>query len=230
MPAYINHILMTKDTLKKEDNYLTTFSLAGDLTKFSKVRYKSHHELEEDFIYHMADYIKINKEKNNTYLLNTLYAHICHYIMDKTIHPLIRKVSKECTKVSINNHTMIEFYYDEFLLEKKYNINYSQFKTNKLLSAKVKNVSKMIDYAYEKTYHIKHISNFYKLNILLYKSINILKIFPIKNILIRLFNYKKFIKINKDKLKEKEYFNLYNKSIEESIKYIEKINKYIENN
>lgn len=230
MPAYINHILMAKDTLKKENNYLTTFSLAGDLTKFSKVRYKSHHELENEFIYHMADYIKINKEENNECLLNTLYAHICHYVMDKTIHPLIRQTSKECESVGINNHTMLEFHYDKLLLENKYNIKYSKFKTNKLLSAKLKKVSKMIDYSYEKTYHIKHISNFYKLNILLYKSINILKIFPIKNILIKMFKYEKFIRINKDKLNEKEYFNLYEKSIEESIKYIEKINKYIENN
>ena len=56
MPAYISHTLMARDVYNKLDNdvnlnYMITFSLGGDLCKYSKCRKDSHNIKQKEFIY-----------------------------------------------------------------------------------------------------------------------------------------------------------------------------------
>ena len=100
MPAYMSHIVMAKDVFDKIDNsnvlldYMLTYSLGGDLARFSKCRKICHKEKMEEFIDNMWNYIKDNSLINNKEYIGTLYGHICHYYMDSVCHPLIRKVDK----------------------------------------------------------------------------------------------------------------------------------------
>ena len=128
MPGFVSHTVMAHDVYRKIDsskvdiNYMVTYSLGGDLCKYAKCRYDSHHTDMDKFIYTMADYIKDNKLENNKKVMGVLYGHICHYVMDSVIHPLVRKVDKSCVK-NKNNHTLIEEYYDSYLVKERYKID-----------------------------------------------------------------------------------------------------------
>ena len=71
MPAYVSHCLMADEVFNKIDNkdvnrdYMLTFSLGGDLARFSKCRRRSHKEKMEEFIDNMWNYIKDNGLNNN---------------------------------------------------------------------------------------------------------------------------------------------------------------------
>ncbi|MBQ9854278.1 MAG: hypothetical protein IJO57_04525 [Bacilli bacterium] len=225
MPAYISHLKMAQDVSENFNNidneYMITFSLGGDLAKYSKCRVLSHKVKQDEFIINMCDYIKNNNLLDNKYLLGALYGHICHYVMDEIVHPLIREIDKKSTKVNIKSHTLIEAYFDNYLLE-KYNL-----KEQKLLTGKVRKIEKMIDYAYLKTYGIKNVSRSYKITKLLYSKIHLIRIFKVDIILSKLFNYRKFIKINKDNLDINEFDSQYKLSINEAINYIKNINIYL---
>ena len=62
MPSYVSHTIMAKDVYKKindkkvDYNYMVTFSLGGDLCKYSKCRYESHNIKQEDFLYSLCDF------------------------------------------------------------------------------------------------------------------------------------------------------------------------------
>ena len=126
MPAYIGHTIMAREVYNKIDNslvnrdFMITFSLGGDLSKYSKCRSDSHDKLLDEFIYNMCDYMKENHLEKDSECLGVLYGHICHFIMDTTIHPLIWYVDAKCKK-NKKNHTMIELYYDNYLSNKHYN-------------------------------------------------------------------------------------------------------------
>lgn len=66
MPAYVSHIIMARDVYDKIDNtnvsldYMLTYSLGGDLARFSKCRRICHKEKTEKFIDNMWNYIKKN--------------------------------------------------------------------------------------------------------------------------------------------------------------------------
>lgn len=229
MSAYVNHILMSLDTLKRnnlkvDENYMSTFSLGGDLTKGSKIRYATHHERQDEFINNMANYIKTNNLYNDKKYIGCLYAHICHYVMDNNIHPLIRKVNKESINIGRNNHTLTEVYYDIILINKKFNLKYSKFKTRKYLMGDTNKVKDMIDYAYKETYGYDKISVYYKLNLFLYRFIRIIFFIPGVYLMTKFSKYDKFIKVNKEKMRDNEYFKLYDKSIMDANEYIERIN------
>ena len=111
MPAYISHTIMAREVYKRINNkyvneeYMITFSLGGDLTKYSKCRRDSHNKLLDEFIYNMCMYMR---RKNLTYdgeCLGVLYGHICHYIMDTRVHPLVRKIDKCCEKNKHNHRS-----------------------------------------------------------------------------------------------------------------------------
>lgn len=227
MPAYISHLIMAKDVIKEgnlkniNEEYMITFSLGGDLSKYSSCRKQSHKEKQEEFILNMCDYVKDNNLLNDKKLIGAIYGHICHYVMDNILHPLIREIDKKCIKVGMKNHTLIEAYYDNYLLKK------NKINPKKLLKSKVKNIKSMIDYAYLKTYGVKKVSLSYKITKFLYSQIHLLYIFPGKKLLSKILKYNKFIKINKEELKEKEFNLLYDESIKEGIEYINKINNYL---
>mgnify|MGYP003292612585 CR=1 FL=1 len=72
MPAYVSHVIMASDVYDKIDNkyinkdYMLTFSLGGDLARFSKCRRISHKIKQEEFIDNMWKYIKNNGLDNDS--------------------------------------------------------------------------------------------------------------------------------------------------------------------
>lgn len=250
MPGYVSHTVMARDVYNKIDNkninidYMITFSLGGDLCKYSKCRKASHNIKQDEFIYNMADYLKENNLLNDKECLAVLYAHICHYCMDDVIHPLVRKIDKTCVK-NKKNHTLIEGYYDNYLVTNSYGVRVDKYDNRLLFKGKLnKKVSNMIDYVYEKTYDTKDVSKYYKFNIWLYKKIKYLyRMFGI-GLLKKFSGFNKFIKDNKNvdlfnnknlityksylrKEDNKSLDELYDESVNRAIKYINKINKYL---
>lgn len=204
MPAYVSHSIMARDVYDKIDNdnvsldYILTYSLGGDLARFSKCRRMCHKIKMEEFIDNMWEYMKDNQlDKDNVYL-GVLYGHICHYYMDIVCHPLIRKVDKLSTNVGVKSHTLIEGYIDSYLVKNKYDVDISKFKTKNIFKGKIRRVYMMIDYAYEKTYNVKYVSFSYFLSILLYSKIRLLFILFGKNLLRRFSKFDEFIDVNKN--------------------------------
>lgn len=249
MPGYVSHTVIARDVYKRINNknisldYMLTYSLGGDLCKYTKCRRDSHKIKQDSFIYNMCDYIKINKLNNDSMIMGVLYGHISHYIMDKVMHPLIRKVDKKCINVGVNSHILIEGYIDSHLVKNKYDIEISKYDNKSLFKGKMnKDISKMIDYVYGVTYQCKHVSKYYKFNLFLYSKIRFLyKVFGIK-LLKKMVKFDKFMKCNKkidllngnrkisyklDEDKECNYCleELYNICIEKTILYIDKVNE-----
>ena len=67
MPAYVSHSIMALDVYNKLDkkdvslDYMLTYSLGGDLARFSKCRRECHKVKTEEFIDNMWNYMKDNK-------------------------------------------------------------------------------------------------------------------------------------------------------------------------
>ena len=251
MPSYVSHTLMARDVydrLKRKDislEYMLTFSLGADLSKYSKCRYDSHHSDIDKFIHNMAIYIKDNNLTNDMEVLGLLYGHICHYVMDETVHPLVKNISKNCLR-SKRNHTLIEGYYDSYLVNKKLNISIDKYDNKFVLSGNVNNkIAKIIDYAYFSTYGVGHISRYYKFNIWLYRKIKYLyKMFSL-DFLKKVSGFNKFILNNKIDICNNnhhiKYYDcqnnlvcsglseVYDESIDRSIKKIKEIDKILKN-
>jgi hypothetical protein len=218
---------MANDVYEKIDNknvsldYMLTYSLGGDLARFSKCRRTCHKIKMEEFISNMWQYIKDNNKVNDKDYMGTLYGHICHYYMDSVCHPLIRKVDKISTYVGFKSHTLIEGYIDSYLVKYKYNLDMNKFKTNYIFKGKIRKIYKMIDYVYEKTYSVKYVSFSYFITKILYSKIRFLFILFGKNMLRSVFKFNKYISVNKDidiiNLSKKiEYKNYLDKNVNDS--------------
>ena len=250
MPSYISHTIMAREVYEKLKSkrqninvsleYMLTFSLGGDLTKFSKCRYISHNKTKKEFFKNMIDYIKKNNLQEDNETLGVLYGHICHYAFDDITHPLVRRLTKEC-KQNKKNHRFIENYYDIYLAKEKQNKQVNKYNNKELFKGKMnKKITNIINYSYEKTYQIKNISKYYKFNIWLYKKIKYLYlIFGIKNFQ-KVTGYTRFLQDNRNidllnnnnKVDFKNQRNtlckdsfdmLYNKAVERSLKAIREI-------
>lgn len=202
MPAYMSHIIMASDVYDKIDNYnislnyMLTFSLGGDLARFSRIRRRCHKEKMEEFIDNMFRYIKDNKLINDRDYMGCLYGHICHYYMDSVCHPLIRKIDKISTNVGFKNHTIIEAYIDNYLVNYKYNRDIDCFNTRYAFKGRVYKIYKMINYVYMETYGVKYVSFSYFITKLLYSKISLLLRIVNKRILKKIFCYDKYMNIN----------------------------------
>ena len=250
MPAYVSHTIMAKEVYNKIKNkhvnldYMLTFSLGGDLCKYAKCRSDSHHKNLNEFIYNMCDYMIENNLTNDSECLGVLYGHICHFVMDSQMHPLVRKVDRECVK-SKNNHTMLELYYDNYLSLKKYKVKLNKYDNKKIFKGKMnRKVSRMINYVYFETYNCKNVSFYYKFNIWLYKKIKYLYSIFSFNFLKKVFGMNKFLNNNRDvdllnnkkkysyKLRDGKESNgnidfVYKNSVNKAINYINKVNLYM---
>ena len=251
MPGFVSHTIMARDVYRKLEkknvnlDYMVTYSLGGDLTKYAKCRYETHHKDMDKFIYDMADYIKENNLIDNREIMGVLYGHICHYVMDSVVHPLVRKMDKVCLK-NKHNHTLIEVYYDNYLVNYRYQISKSEYLRNGILITKNNfMIDKMIDEIYIKTYNTKNIAKYYRFNLFLYRILrNTYIIFSDKltNIVMGL---NKFVSKNRDvdlvnvsrnvtyknnlgKEDNSGLIDLYIKCLDDTTKYIDDINKYLE--
>ena len=245
MPSYVSHTIMARDVYQRINNnkanmeYMITFSLGGDLCKYSKCRKDSHRIYKDKFISNMYDYIKKNNLCDDKECMGVLYGHICHVVMDNIIHPLVREVVKSCKK-NKRNHFMVELYYDHYLLKKIFNKTLNKYDNKQLFKGHMnKKICKMIDYSYEKTYGCKNISRYYKYNIGLYKKIKYLYYLINYKILKKIIGINKFLDDNKEvdltnrnhnmsflldgKKSNLDLDSLYEKSIKEAIKYIKSI-------
>ena len=243
MPAYMSHMIMVHDVYNKIDsknvdlNYMLTFSLGGDLCRFSKCRRISHKIKMEEFIDNIWSYIKDNDLSGDSRYMGFLYGHICHYYMDMVCHPLIRKVDKISIRTRIRSHTLIEGYIDSYLCKNKYDRDISKIDTKGMFKGSVIKLSKMIDYVYNKTYGIKYLSFSYFITKIMYSNVRWLFIIFGKNILRKIFGFDKYISVNenidivnedrdiyyKDYLGNEvnySFMELYDKSIELSINRI----------
>lgn len=203
MPAYISHVVMASDVYDKLNNknvsyeYMLTYSLGGDLARFSKCRRLCHKIKQEEFIDNMWFYIKNNNFTDDSNYLGVLYGHICHYYMDSICHPLIRKVDKISKNVGVRSHTLIEGYIDSYLVNKKYNKDIDKLCTRYIFRGNIRKIYKMIDYVYIKTYQEKYVSFSYFLSIFLYSKIRLLFMLFGKKMLRRISKFNKFMDENK---------------------------------
>ena len=246
MPAYMSHIIMAHDVYDKIDNknvdfgYMLTFSLGGDLCRFSKCRRLSHKIKMEEFIDNIWNYIKDNNLSSDSRYMGFLYGHICHYYMDMVCHPLIRKIDKISIRTKVKSHTLIEGYINSYLVEYKYNRDIRNVNTRDMFKGSVIRLSKMIDYVYNKTYGIKYLSISYYFTKIMYSNVKWLFIIFGKRILRKISSFDKYISINEDidivnndkNIYYKDYLgkeindsfiDLYNKSIELSIDRINRL-------
>ena len=204
MPAYVSHAIMAKDVYNQLGNkdvsldYMLTYSLGGDLARFSSCRMTCHKIKMEEFIDNMWLYIKENNLVHDGNYLGVMYGHICHYYMDVVCHPLIRKVDKISVNVGRKSHTLIESYIDSYLVNEMYDKDIGKFNTKYIFRGNLRKVYKMIDYVYNKTYGVKYVSFSYYLSIFLYSKIRLLfKLFG-KKMLRKLSCFDKYMDKNKD--------------------------------
>ena len=246
MPGFVSHTVMAYDIyhkLKQKNvnlNYLVTYSLGGDLCKYAKCRYASHHKDQEKFILNMVQYIKDNNLGDDMELMGVLYGHIAHYMMDDMLHPLIRKVDKLCLP-SKQNHTLIEEYYDGYLVEERLKISKKEFLKRNILKAKVdRKIAKMLDYVYLETYNTKHIARYYRFNLMLYRLLRKIYLLFGKNLIEKISGLTSFLKDNQgrdfvnndrvieykvdDKMCNDSLNGRYEKCLARTISYISKIN------
>ena len=251
MPSYVSHTIMARDVYKKLKNdtvdldYMLTYSLGGDLSKFAKCRFPSHRlSVRDEFFNYLVEFVKKNNLEEDPKVKGVIYGHLCHYAFDDLAHPLIRKLCNECVPHK-NNHGFLEIEYDIYLVNKKYKLPLSKYDNKALFKGKMtKEIAQMLDYAYEKTFDCKHLSRYYRFNIFLYKKIRLLYVVLGRKLMRFLYGIDRFLKKNKDKdiynkkhkikykdINKKEstddFDTVYKKSIEKAVKDIEKMSKLL---
>ena len=235
MPSFVSHIELSKDVSDKLcfDNVLTryasTYSLGGDLCRFSKCRRLSHRKKKEEFIFNMINYIKENKLTDNKEVMGILYGHISHYIMDDTMHPLVRLIDKESSPVRMKSHTLIEGMIDSYIVKYKYNKEIDEYLNKEMLIVGInRDGYKMINKVYEKTYGVKNVAISYILSKFVYGKIYLLIRLIGKNNLKKITGYNKFIAKNKDVIdRNNKIISLYEESVRLVVLEINRVVKYM---
>ena len=176
---YKNLDKTTKDNLKDYKENLKTYSQGHDIFFFTfniinfktrKIGNYMHRNNTRDFFKNMIIYIKENNLQNNYEIMSFLYGYICHYCLDYTVHPYVtyktgifKKRKKETYKYN-SKHSELESYVDAYMINKHENMEPNKFKIHKFcFNTKVsKELSKLIDYTFDKTYNFKHMSLYIK--------------------------------------------------------------------
>lgn len=243
MANYTSHAIMSELLYDKVNNSFKTyinkdsmklFSLGQDLTYFNMHCFNDSHSINsKKFFINTISYILNNDLKYDSDVMAYLYGHIAHYCLDIYIHPFIKNIVNDVSKEGyINPHTIVECDMDRYLINKYGNNNY--YLNNKSIN-KVKG---LINSTYRNVYGYFNISNSYINTIKLIKSINKLLLFSYRNI--NIFNLgarrDKYINninfyyyINNDSYLYNMFDSIVSNSINEAIKIIKYVNKYLYN-
>ena len=169
----------TKENLKNYTENLKTYSQGHDIFFFTlnilnykqrKIGNYMHKNKTRDFFINMITYIKDNNLQNNYEIMSFLYGYIAHYCLDSTVHPYVtyktgifNKKKKETYKYNAK-HSELESYIDAYMIKTKENILPNKFKIHKFcFNTKVsKELSKLIDYTFKKTYNFNNMSIYVK--------------------------------------------------------------------
>jgi hypothetical protein len=230
MPGFVSHTVMARDVYNKlkdknvSIDYMMTYSLGGDLSKYAKCRYDTHHKDMDKFIYEMARYIKDNKLIDDEKVMGVLYGHICHYVMDDTIHPLVRRTCKECIK-NKHNHTLVELFYDNYLVHFK---KKEYLKKGILNTRSNKVIDKMLNTIYSDIYNTKGVANYYKGNLFLYKTLRNIYIIFGERIIDNIRGLDRFTKKNPN-IYDNTLESDYKLSIDLACEYIKNVNNFLKN-
>lgn len=188
----------TKYRLKDYKENLKTYSQGHDIFFFTfniinikqrKIGNYMHKNNTRDFFKNMIIYIKENNLQNNYEIMSYLYGYIAHYCLDSTVHPYVtyktgvfKRKKKETYKYN-SKHSDLESYIDAYFINKREKIIPNKFKIyNFCFNTKVsKELSKLIDYVFLKTYNFKKMSLYVKEGIINMKvSYRILRYDPYK--------------------------------------------------
>ncbi|MBR3117354.1 MAG: zinc dependent phospholipase C family protein [Bacilli bacterium] len=172
---------------KKIDNYLDnyrTFAQGHDIFTFSNRKSHYYHNTKtQDFFINMINYIEDKKLYNNGEILSYLYGYICHYTLDKNIHPYVTYKGGKYDKKDKNTikykgkHADIETYIDTYMIKEKDNIEPGKLKVHYFCCNANKfsdELNDLINYTFKETYNedkrsktyykgIKHMKFLYRL-------------------------------------------------------------------
>ncbi len=207
----------TKSNLKDYKENLKTYSQGHDIFFFTfnflnhktkKIGSYMHKHDTRNFFKNIVLYIKDNNLQNNYEIMSFLYGYICHYSLDSTVHPYVtyktgifNKKKKETYKYN-SKHSDLESYVDAYMINSREKIMPNKYKIHKFcFNTKVSNeLSKLIDYIYNKTYGFKHMSIYIKEGIINMRvSYRFLRYDPFK---IKVKAYKFIDKITGKKIKK----------------------------
>lgn len=193
MPSSMTHSYFAMDVYNKLDdkskfkiegniNNYKIYSLGTDPYMFynlfigkknkiiSKIQKISHTTKTKDFFINMINYIIDNNLENNKDIISYLYGSICHYFLDKTLHPFIvyktgifDKRNKSTYKYN-GLHQEMEYYIDIYMIynrEKVIPKDYKFYKDMFYIKELNLELTQMIDYVMKKTYDINNASSIY---------------------------------------------------------------------
>jgi hypothetical protein len=187
MAGSVTHTYFSKDVLKKLDkdtrsiiseniDYFEIFNQGHDIFMFGGINGKKlsniyHSSKTRDFFINLINYIRANRLQNNGEIMAFLYGFLCHYSLDSITHPYIiykggyyNKKKNETLKYN-GGHDEVETYIDSYLINKNENIKPGCLDVSKFCFKKKKiskELIKLIDEVFKKTYNKKNMGNYYK--------------------------------------------------------------------
>ena len=246
MPSSMTHSYFAVDVYNKLNdkskykiegyvNKLKTYSLGTDPYMFynlfigkkhktiSKIQKINHTTKTKDYFLNMITYIIENNLENNKDIICYLYGSICHYFLDKTIHPFIiyktgifNKNNKSTYKYNAL-HEEMEYYIDiymiynrEKVIPKNCKFYKSIFNINKISIE----LCEMIDNIMKETYNVDNASSIYIKSLKDMYSFNIIFNYDKTGIKKKIYKIIDYMLPDKFVRKEELSFNVeYNKKI-----------------
>lgn len=193
MPSSMTHSYFAVDVYNKLDdksklkiegniNNYKTYSLGTDPYMFynlfigkknkevSNIQKLNHTTKTKDYFINIINYIINNNLEENKDIISYLYGSICHYFLDKSLHPFIiyktgifNKNDKTTYKYN-GLHEEMEYYIDIYMIynrEKVIPKNYKFYKDIFYINKLDIELSKMIDNVMKETYDINNASLIY---------------------------------------------------------------------
>lgn len=200
------------------------------------------------FFNYMINYIKNNKLYNNSEVMAFLYAQLDHFILDITMHPFIYYMTENAfNNYKINLHSLVEMWLDKYFSLK---YNKKQFDYYKKISFLDNELKQLVNDLYSKVYNIsdeyikyqkgmlylklfdtyirhnntlKPIVEIFNIGDILYNN-NLEDVFPFLNV-----SNKFWLNPETGEKSADSLFDLWHKSLVNSLETIEDVNNYIYN-